>query len=159
MKYIMYRISIADYIYIGSTMDYKQRKIQHKSNCNNVNNPRHNFKVYQIIREAGGWDKCEITPIEEYECDGMISSRIREEYWRREYNANMNSQKAHITPEEEKERRSAHAKEYRQINYKHLNEKHACSCGGCYSQHSKSLHSRTKKHMDHLEEIKNISII
>ena len=158
MKYIMYKISIADYIYIGSTIDYKQRKIQHKSSCNNVNNPKHNYKVYQIIREAGGWDKCEITPIEEFECDGMIPSRIREEYWRREYNANMNSQKAHITPEEEKERRSSHAKEYHQINYKHLNEKHTCSCGGSYSQHSKSLHLRTKKHLNYLEQIKNITI-
>lgn len=153
MKYIIYRISVADYIYIGSTMDYNQRKIKHKSECQSSN-----VKLYEIIRENGGWDKCEMVPIEEYECDGMIPSRIREEYWRREYNANMNSQKAHTTPEEKQEHKNAHAKVYRQINKERIYEKHTCPCGGSYSQSSKAVHSRTKKHMDYLEQFKNISI-
>jgi len=159
MIYIIYRITVGDYTYIGSTMDFKQRKISHKHNCINTNdtNIKYNAKVYQMIREAGGWDKCEMVPIEEYECDGMIPSRIREEYWRREYNANMNSQKAHTTKEEKKEIKNKTAKEYREINKQKIREKHTCLCGGSYSISSNAVHQRTKKHQDYLAN-NNISI-
>ena len=157
MIYIMYKITAGEYTYIGSTRDFKQRKIAHKHNCTNINGAKYNCKVYQIIREAGGWDKCEMVPIEEFECDGMIPSRIREEYWRREYNANMNSQKSHTTSEEKKEHKNEHAKEYRQINKTKIREKHICGCGGSYSISSNAVHQRTKKHQDYLAN-NNISI-
>lgn len=153
MKYIIYRISINDYIYIGSTLDFNQRKIRHKSECQ-----LSHIKLYQIIREQGGWDKCEMVPIEEFECDGMIQSRIREEYWRREYNANMNSKQAHTTLEEKKQYKNEHAKGYREINKDKIREKHICECGGSYSRSSKAVHQRTKKHLQYLELNKNITI-
>jgi hypothetical protein len=147
MKYIIYRISVNDYIYIGSTKDFKQRQIRHKSNCSNINDDHYNIKLYQIIRENGGWDKCEMVPIEEFECDGMIPSRIREEYWRREYSANMNSKQAHTTPEETTEKNHIRAC----INYN-------CECGGKYTHQNKTIHERTKKHLEYLELNKNITI-
>jgi hypothetical protein len=96
----MYRISIEQNIYIGSTKDFNQRKKAHKKCCNNINNPQSNLKIYQIIRNIGGWDKCEMIPIEEYECEDKIQALIREEYWRKEYNANMNTIKAHRSEED-----------------------------------------------------------
>jgi hypothetical protein len=172
MKYIIYRISIADYIYIGSTKDFKQRQKHHKQDSKTSD-----FKLYQIIREQGGWDNCEMVPIEEYECDEMIQSRIREEYWRREYDANMNSIKSHQTQEELQEYKNKHqknyyqnnkkeisekAKEYRQIhneqikeyyklNKDKINEKHICECGGSYSLKNKSTHLKSKRHTTYLE--------
>lgn len=110
----MYKIKAGDYTYVGSTKDFNQRKRCHKSDCKNKE-----IKVYQMIREAGGWDKCEMTPIEEYECEGLLQARMREEYWRREYNANMNSIKAYQTQYEMKEYYEANKdkmKEYREAN-------------------------------------------
>lgn len=151
MKYIIYKISIDDYIYIGSTRDYHQRKIRHKHNCSYQNGDHFKIKVYQLIREAGGWDKCEMIPIEEYECENQLQARIREEHWRREYNANMNSKQAYTSIEEKKEHKNEQANIYRQNNKEKIREKHTCDCGGSYSRSSKAIHSKTKKHLEYLE--------
>ena len=190
MIYIMYRITIGDNIYIGSTKDFKQRRNAHKYECKNQElNERlglhaagwvKELKVYQMIREAGGWDKCEMTPIEEYECEEQLQARMREEHWRREYNANMNSYKAYRTEEERieqkkegnkewgkkhyeenketinvKHREHYHAtiekqKERRKAYYEANSEKYECNCGGKYTPHSILRHERTKKHLDYL---------
>lgn len=92
MIYIIYKISIANQCYIGSTKDLKQRKKCHKDRWN-----KGTEKIYEFIRANGGWDKIEIIPIEEYECEGLLQARIREEYWRREYNAELNTRRAFTT--------------------------------------------------------------
>jgi hypothetical protein len=140
MKYIIYKITINDYIYIGSTRDFNQRKITHKSNCTNPKVIKFKTKVYQLIREAGGWAKCEMIPIEEYDCEGQLQARIREEYWRREYNANMNQRCAYISPDDKKIKDKLWAC-----------EKQTCECGGKYTTQNKSIHYKTKKHMGYLE--------
>lgn len=175
MIYIIYRITVGDYIYIGSTKDLIQRKRKHKSACKTKE-----LKVYKMIREAGGWDKCEMTPIEEYDCEGQLQAHMREEHWRREYNANMNSIRAYRTEEERIEQKKEGTKEWGKkhyeenketINAKHRedyleniekererrkayyeanSEKHQCNCGGKYTPHSISRHQRTKKHQDYL---------
>lgn len=145
MMYIMYRITVGDYTYIGSTKDFKQRKKQHKTDCKIKE-----IKVYQMIREAGGWDKCEMTPIEEYECEGQLQARIREEYWRREYNANMNSCKAYRTDEEKIEDKKEGNKAYYEVNKEKEQTKYECKCGGKYATHHIRNHERTKKHLDYL---------
>lgn len=165
MKYIIYRISINDYTYIGSTKDFKQRKIAHKKACNNINNRQYNLKVYKIIRENGGWINCEMIPIEEFECEDKLQSLIREEYWRNEYDANMNTIKAHITTEERKSQAiesskkryeqnkdvfKEQAKNYRIKNADILHKHNDCECGGKYTTQSKAKHERTKQHLNHL---------
>ena len=166
MKYIMYRISIADYTYIGSTKDFKQRKNSHKQVCNNVNNPIHNLKVYQMIRENGGWDKCEMIPIEECECENNTQARIREEYWRREYDAKINSRKAFTihnpneyntiyynnNKEKEKERQRKYYNLNKDAILNKATNKHICECGGSYTHH-KSTHLKTKKHCDYINSL------
>jgi hypothetical protein len=173
----MYRISVADYTYIGSTKDFKQRKKSHKNVCNNFNNPHHNLKVYQIIRENGGWNCCEMIPIEECECEDIIQAHIREEELRKEYNAEMNTIKAYIGENGKKQ----YNKEYHDINkeiklqkmkdYHDTNkeirlqkmkdwyetnkeirlqkqkEKITCECGSIICKGDKSKHIKTKKHL------------
>ena len=103
------------YIYIGSTKDFKQRKAAHRKTCNNIN-PRYNLKIYQMIRENGGWDCCDMVPIEEIECDNYLQARIREEYWRKEYNANMNTIKAYTRIEEQKQQNTVTSKKRYESN-------------------------------------------
>ena len=149
MIYIMYRITIGDYTYIGSSKDFKQRKIEHKSRCNKEDNRLYNIKLYEYIRANGGWDKCEIIPIEEYECETSTQAHIREEYWRREYNANMNTIRAYRTEAEKIE-------QIVQVEQKRKT-KHNCECGGKYTQTHIARHLSSQKHQDYLAN-NNISI-
>ena len=41
--------------YIGSCVDFVNRRYQHKTSCNNPNSKHHNYKIYQHIRQHGGW--------------------------------------------------------------------------------------------------------
>lgn len=162
MKHIMYRISIGDYIYIGSTKDFKQRKNQHKRACEIKQ-----VKVYKMIREAGGWDNCEMVPIEEFECDTTLEAHIREEHWRREYNANMNSLRAYVTEEERIELKKESNKKWSRNFYKEnketvnavQNEIYVCECGTQNTIRNKARHEKTQMHIKYLEEQKSQSII
>ena len=42
-------------IYVGHTTNCKQRKAQHKNNCNNESNKKFNLKLYAMLRENGGF--------------------------------------------------------------------------------------------------------
>jgi hypothetical protein len=146
----MYRISVADYTYIGSTRDFKQRKQNHKSVCNNVNNKYHNLKIYQMIRENGGWNKCEMIPIEECECENKLQSYIREEELRKEYNAEMNAIKAYRTIEQKQEYQKEYHKEWYQENGE---QKYTCECGSVICISDKSRHMKTKKHQNYIKSL------
>jgi hypothetical protein len=80
--YIIYKIKSLDqsidYCYIGSTQNFTKRKSLHKCCCNNINKKT---KLYNTIRENGGWGKFEMTPIEEYVCDTSLQAHIREQYY------------------------------------------------------------------------------
>lgn len=41
-------------IYIGSSLNYEQRQQKHKTDCNNINNPNYNIKLYKFIRIMEG---------------------------------------------------------------------------------------------------------
>ena len=51
-------------IYIGSTTNMRTRKNRHKHSCNNPNSKEYNYKVYQMIRECGGFDNWNIILVE-----------------------------------------------------------------------------------------------
>jgi hypothetical protein len=103
MKYIIYKIQIKDYIYIGSTQNFTIRKAHHKRDCNYESQHNHNYLLYRTIRENGGWDCCTMIPIKEIDVETKIQAHIAEEEVRVEYNAQMNSRRAHQTVEERKE--------------------------------------------------------
>jgi len=96
MKYIIYKIQINDYIYIGSTKQFAVRKATHKRCCNNGRD----IFVYNTIRENGGWDCCSMVPIREVEVETKLQARIIEEEERVKYNAQMNAIRVYRTEEE-----------------------------------------------------------
>lgn len=90
-NYTIYKIACLDpnisNIYVGSTCDLKQRKIQHK---NKYIAPKHkNRKVYQFIREHGGWDNWKFYVLEHLDCN-KFNAELREEHYRQELNASLN---------------------------------------------------------------------
>ena len=86
--------------YVGHTTDWSSRKRSHKSDCKGR---RKDCYKYKIINENGGWENWRMVPLEEYSCENEIQARIREEYWRKELKADMNSRRAYRTQEELKE--------------------------------------------------------
>lgn len=103
MKYTIYKIQINNYIYIGSTQNFTQRKATHKRDCNYESQHNHNYLLYRTIRENGGWDCCTIVPVKEIEVESKIQAHIEEEAVRIEYNAQMNTRRAYRTKEQKKE--------------------------------------------------------
>ena len=164
--------------YIGSTTNFRSRKAQHKRMCNDINSNFYYLKIYMIIRENGGWDNWKMVPIEQIECETIIASRIREQYWIKEYNSKLNTYKAHKTEEEHKqynikykqkwyidniekikiankqkyidnkETKKAKSRAYYDKNSTKNKELYTCECGKELAIHSKFLHNKSKTHLD-----------
>jgi hypothetical protein len=90
-------------IYVGSTVDFTSRKHRHMSNCLKETGKEYNTKVYKYIRDNGGWENWSMIEIEKYPCNDKNEAHAREEYWRCQFNALLNSRKALLTTEEKKE--------------------------------------------------------
>ena len=158
MKYIIYKIEIEDYLYVGSTKDFIKRKYHHKYSCNN----KQNKLVYNKINELGGWENVIMLPIEELECESKINALIREEFHRKDLKANLNMISCYNTKEDTKEKKQIYyethkdhllemCKEYRTENREHILEvkkEH-------YYANKESDNLRCKEYRKcHVEEIK-----
>jgi hypothetical protein len=102
--YVIYKIICNDEnikdCYIGSTSNFKVRKWNHKTICNSDTNKMSKFKIYETIRNNGGWNNWSMLPIAEYKEISVIQARIKEEEQRVLLNASMNSRAAFRTEEE-----------------------------------------------------------
>ena len=126
MSYYIYKIccdDLPDFVYVGSTKVFRQRKHQHKSNCNNINSKEYDKKLYQTIRENGGWDNWRMVLIEECGEISFIQAKIKEEEQRVKLNANLNMLRCHQTEEEKKEYHKEYKKEWYENNKEHHKEK------------------------------------
>jgi hypothetical protein len=170
MKYIIYEIAPLDksilYSYIGSTKNFRRRKFEHKSVCENENSKKYNFPLYKFIRENGGWDSCELNPIEEIEVETKTQARIREQFWKENRETKFQVLNA-VNPytnrteyqnkyrEENKEELQKYQKIYRDENKQQINQKkkqkHTCPCGGHFTTTSKARHFKTLKHIAFVE--------
>jgi len=176
MRYCIYKIvcdDLPEYVYIGSTTYFTNRKYRHKSTCNNSNDTNHNLKLYTTIRANGGWDNWRVVVICEcLEGTTKLQAHIIEEQHRVDMKANMNMVKCYRTPEEKKEYEHMYKKNYSEVNKEIIaekkkeyyqankdailekyNEKHNCVCGGKYSHAHKSTHQKTALHQNYLESL------
>ena len=83
-------VSIAD-LYIGHTTNFVQRKSAHKQSCNNPKSANHNFKLYTVIREHGGWANWQMDIIAHHHCKDHHEARTKEQEYFISYNATLNS--------------------------------------------------------------------
>jgi hypothetical protein len=172
MSYYIYKIccdDCPDFVYVGSTKAFRQRKILHKSRVNTGRKE----KIYTTIRENGGWDNWRMVILEECGEISFTEARIKEEEHRVKLNANLNSQKCHQTEEEYYERRrkqareyyennkdkkQEYAKEYREKNKEKImewkNQRFTCECGRTFKIEGKAEHERSLIHKKLIEELK-----
>ena len=188
MSYIIYKIccnDLPEYIYVGSTANFRCRKNKHKISCNNGDNK----KLYTTIRENGGWDNWRMVIIEECGEISLVQVRIKEEECRIKLKANLNSIRCHRTEEEKKEYTKEYGKQYRETNEEYLkeqkkqyiqaneekiseqkkqyhqankekineykNQKITCECGRTFKICEKSRHLKSNIHKELIEEINN----
>tara|TARA_R110002020_G_scaffold173645_1_gene364569 strand:+ start:8893 stop:9513 length:621 start_codon:yes stop_codon:yes gene_type:complete len=78
-------------IYIGSTTNFKIRKSSHKSICNRVNAKHHNCKVYQVIRENGGFENWDMILIQYYSCNTKKELEAKEREYIEKFKSTLNS--------------------------------------------------------------------
>jgi hypothetical protein len=98
-KIVCNDLTIQD-VYVGSTTNFTKRKHTHKNNCISEKYHNHNLKVYEFIRNNGGWSNWSMIEIEKYPCNNKIEAEKRERYWYEELNAKLNSRIPYITWEE-----------------------------------------------------------
>jgi hypothetical protein len=79
---IIYKItcktpSVTQY-FVGHTTNLSQKKRAIKITCNDSSKKDYNLKMYQIIRENGGWDNWTVTELAKYNCKNAKEAYIRE---------------------------------------------------------------------------------
>jgi len=107
-----------DLVYVGHTTNWDRRKYQHKKCCNNENSSKHNYKLYQMVKDNGGRDKFRMIEVEKYPCSDRREADKRETEIMKELKANLNTYKSYTTKEEKSEQ----DKKYREENKDKMNE-------------------------------------
>ena len=80
---IIYKItcndeSISD-VYVGHTTNFIQRKHAHKMSCTNVKSSNYKCRLYNVIRNNGGWDNWKMEIIHFFNCKDQYEARIKEQ--------------------------------------------------------------------------------
>jgi len=118
-KIVCNDLSVKD-CYVGHTTNMTERKWCHKSHCHNEKDKGHNRKIYQIIRENGGWDNWNMVLVEEFPCNNRQEACKREREVYEELDAKMNMVRPYLTQEDLKEYHKEYGKQYKkQYNQDH----------------------------------------
>ncbi len=90
-KIVCNDLNITD-VYVGHTTNFINRKAKHKSNCNNIDGKAYNYKIYNTIRNNGGFENWSMIEIEKFQdCNDIIEASARERYWYELLNAKLNT--------------------------------------------------------------------
>jgi len=116
-EYTFYLIECNGKRYVGQTKYFIKRKLEHKYNCYNDKRRHYILPLYQYIRANGGWNSCQISVIEICNLETKRDVSMREEYWRVEKDATLNSYLKN------RETELVRMKEYREKNRQIYNQK------------------------------------
>ena len=125
-KCCIYKIEHVDdesLVYVGHTTSFNMRKTEHKNSCYNEKGKQYNLKVYQMIRDNGGWENFIMIEVEKYPCNDKREAERRENEVMKELKANMNTINSFRTEEEITEYKKENGKAYRQSNKSKIQEK------------------------------------
>lgn len=151
-------------IYIGSSTNYQNRKQEHKKRCCNENYKEYNYKVYQFIRENGGWENWRMVILHDFPCNSKRELEKEETKMMRELKSELNDRYSFQTEEikreamdrENKQRREKFATdpEYREKLSKQKAEKIECEYCKCLIRKDglKRHHQESKKCIKHQQQ-------
>ena len=143
-------------VYVGSTLNFKKRKSEHKTKCYREKDKAYNYKVYQFIRANGGWDNFDMILIEQYEAKSKLDLHARERHWLETLNATLNGYIPTRTDAEyykdNIEYYNEYHKQYRKNNSDKINRKITCKCGGKYTYRNTAQHQNSLKHQTYISQ-------
>jgi len=162
---IIYKIYCKDEniseLYVGHTTNFVKRKKAHMSSCMKSNYPNYNCKLYQVIRNNGGWDNWQMMIIAFYNCKDLYEARQKEQYHYLELNATLNSvepmKSGHIRPKKNECNKSKYEcgqnEKHNSYNGTQMNNNSICyNCEPCgfttTSKRDYERHLLTQKHLD-----------
>ena len=96
MTIYIYKIELNGKKYVGSTINFKNRIKQHRSDCNNAKSKNHHFRLYKYIRENGGWKNNIISIIDIYDNTENIEKFDIEDYYIKYFNCELNVNDARV---------------------------------------------------------------
>jgi len=92
---IIYKITCKDPntkdVYVGHTTNFDQRKHAHKQGCTNAKSSNYNCKLYEVIRNNGGWTNWKMEIINFFDCKDNYEARKKEQEYFNLLNATLNS--------------------------------------------------------------------
>ena len=86
-KFVCNDLTITD-LYVGHTTDFIRRKREHKHRCYNQS---YKYKIYDIIRQNGGWDNWSMIEIIKFPCNDKNEAAAKEREWYEFLQAKLNS--------------------------------------------------------------------
>jgi len=142
-KAVIYTIKTGNSIYVGSTVNFRDRKYSHKGYIYNENSKKYGRKLYKTIRDNDGeWD---MKPHKEFACENKTQLTIEEERIRIELNADLNAQSCHGIDKKERNR------QWLLNNPDKKKVKTVCECGSEVRLSDLPKHKRTAKHIKLME--------
>jgi hypothetical protein len=78
-------------VYVGHTTNFVQRKHAHKHSCSNLKTMNYNCKVYEVIRNNGGWSNWKMEIVNFYNCRDHYEARKKEQEYFVSLKATLNS--------------------------------------------------------------------
>jgi len=92
---IIYKITCKDTtitdVYVGHTVNFVQRKHAHKQGCINTKTVNYKCKLYEVIRNNGGWDNWTMEIVNFFNCSNQFEARQKEQEYYISLNATLNS--------------------------------------------------------------------
>ena len=92
-KFCCLDVSVSD-IYVGCTKNWRRRKTQHKANCHNPTTNLYQLKLYQFIRENGGWHNWNMILIAKHDCEDIREAHQYQDRYMRKLKATLNNKLA-----------------------------------------------------------------
>jgi hypothetical protein len=150
---IIYQIKCKDTtvtdVYVGHTTNFVQRKHAHKQSCNNDKSANYKCKLYEVIRNNGGWSNWQMEIIVFLNCRDHYEARQKEQEYFISLHATLNSIEPMPKPKQ---------KEITNIN---ISVKPQLYCDACNSHfnniQSLETHQTTNKHKKQTQ--KNVTAI
>jgi hypothetical protein len=128
-------------VYVGHTTNFVQRKYSHKQNCTNQNTANYKCKLYEVIRNNGGWENWKMEIINFYNCHDHYEARKKEQEYFISLKATLNSIEPFPKPKPKPEPKES-------LNI--VLEKNVSYCDkcniNCHSLKLLEIHNETKKH-------------
>ena len=162
-------------VYIGSTTKKVNDRLRgHERNYKSYRKGNYNYVTSFDVLETGNYRiekikkvkvesiqelrQCERHYIEIIECvNKNVAGRSKQESHKQYRERNKDKIKEYH--EKNKQKINEYIKQYREKNKEKIkeqkNEKHVCECGGRYTQQNRSIHCKTKKHLQYVESLNN----